>query len=1240
MNSNVTARRGGIRNAAFAVVAAATLIASLLAPAPAARADDPLPTGLTQETAAGSCWEIKQKTPAAASGIYWIVTPQLVAPEQFYCDQETDGGGWVLIGRGREGWKEGYNGLRSPADVRNAPVGTPAFAPAQLPSKTVDALLGGGRVDALADGIRVRRATNQAGTTWQEARLGIQARDRWVWTFGAEHRVSSFRFDTSNGSGGQTNNFGLDNNYRRIVFSEQATHTYLNGFAFGSNVGGSTSSSSYLWAPNGQGYARPFAQVYLRPQLTIAGMDFGSIPETGTPATTLPAILQSNAMTTVWGVSGFGNGSAGELNTEVAEFGEAGGRVFVGGNFRYVQRTEAGGSQTEQRFIAAFNVANGEWIDTFRPVLNGQVKAIATLPDGRVAIGGQFSTVNGTPATGLAFLDPTTGALSGAQVIAEHRSTGGVPYIRDLDLQDGFLYVAGSFTHLTKVGTTRTGSSWNGGRINLTTGNPDTAWNAGLNGTSVAVDASELGDRAYFSGYFKMKGTERATSAAALQTAAGAPLATPAWTPRFSASSTDGNGNVTGNVWQLGITEAGGKVWVGGSEHSLFSYDRTTFASVGGSITNAGGDFQTVEHTTDTVYAGCHCGHWVYQDAYTWRNVGTAWTQADKINLMGAWDANTGKYIPEWSPTVQARAGYGAWGTFVDSTGVLWAGGDFSRSVRTGTTSQWSGGYIRFAPRDATAPTTPGAITATPNGTAIGSPVTLTWGASTDTGGSVVYEVLRGNRVIATTTTASYTATVPATDTTYVVRARDVTGNRSASTTAVTLTPPSETALAFVESGDTWSWRFSADALPADWNTVAFDDSAWATGAAILGRGTAAAVTNIDPTALSPRPLSAQYRSEFEVTDATTVVDGTITVLANDGVVVYVNGVEIGRHRMPAGTVTQNTYASSVVSHAVANNGRVTFAVPYGLLVEGTNVVAASAHSNYRTTPDVSFDLTYSAERGDAPVIPIAPDPVTDLTGLAPTHTTATLTWTAPAAGTAPVSYTITRDAVEVGTVEAPATTFDDTGLAAVTTYEYGVTAVSADDLASTPVTTSVTTPVDPDAPGPASLPVTVANGASWQWRFGTDALPADWATPGFDDSTWSTGAGLFGLNVASQATNINAAAPNPRPLSGQFRLTFEALSAETLADGTVTVIANDGVVLYLNGTELGRHRLPTGTLTQNSYATGTVSHTTAAANRVTFTVPASLIVDGENVLAASVHANYRTTPDLSFDLALTVPRQ
>ena len=45
--------------------------------ADAARAAD----GLSQATAAGSCWEIKQNTPNAPDGVYWLLTPALQAPQ-------------------------------------------------------------------------------------------------------------------------------------------------------------------------------------------------------------------------------------------------------------------------------------------------------------------------------------------------------------------------------------------------------------------------------------------------------------------------------------------------------------------------------------------------------------------------------------------------------------------------------------------------------------------------------------------------------------------------------------------------------------------------------------------------------------------------------------------------------------------------------------------------------------------------------------------------------------------------------------------------------------------------------------------------------------------------------------------------------------------------------------------------------------------------------------------------------
>jgi hypothetical protein len=77
---------------------------------------------------------------------------------------------------------------------------------------------------------------------------------------------------------------------------------------------------------------------------------------------------------------------------------------------------------------------------------------------------------------------------------------------------------------------------------------------------------------------------------------------------------------------------------------------------------------------------------------------------------------------------------------------------------------------------------------------------------------------------------------------------------------------------------------------------------------------------------------------------------------ADDGIVVYVNGTEVGRANMPSGTITGSTYASSAVK--TANAQQVVINVPTSLLVSGTNVISAETHVNFRKTADLSFDLS------------------------------------------------------------------------------------------------------------------------------------------------------------------------------------------------------------------------------------------------------------------------------------------
>src|SRR5690606_30841160 len=116
---------------------------------------------------------------------------------------------WVLIGRGREGWSTSDEGMGTTASVSGVITGQAAFAPRQLSVQTITGLMNGGRIDALEEGIRLRRAVNTAGSQWQEAQFRITSpRDEWTWVFPAEQRVGAWTIGSARGNGGRTYGFG------------------------------------------------------------------------------------------------------------------------------------------------------------------------------------------------------------------------------------------------------------------------------------------------------------------------------------------------------------------------------------------------------------------------------------------------------------------------------------------------------------------------------------------------------------------------------------------------------------------------------------------------------------------------------------------------------------------------------------------------------------------------------------------------------------------------------------------------------------------------------------------------------------------------------------------------------------------------------------------------------------------------------------------------------------------------
>lgn len=156
-----------------------------------------------------------------------------------------------------------------------------------------------------------------------------------------------------------------------------------------------------------------------------------------------------------------------------------------------------------------------------------------------------------------------------------------------------------------------------------------------------------------------------------------------------------------------------------------------------------------------------------------------------------------------------------------------------------------------------------------------------------------------------------------------------------------------------------------------------------------------------------------------------------------------------------------------------------------------------------------------------------------------------------------------------------------------------------------------------------------VAKNARWLWKTGETPWPADWnqASPASLDG-WTPDYAPFGFG---DGTGISFETAIPDPINADtyttyFRHSFEVEDAAMFQQPLHLVFKrNDGVVVYLNGTEVVRRNLPWGAAT----SPGMPASTEATATE-TILIPPSLLVSGTNVIAVELH---EVTPEDQDDL-------
>ncbi|MBC7923884.1 MAG: fibronectin type III domain-containing protein, partial [Ferruginibacter sp.] len=371
-------------------------------------------------------------------------------------------------------------------------------------------------------------------------------------------------------------------------------------------------------------------------------------------------------------------------------------------------------------------------------------------------------------------------------------------------------------------------------------------------------------------------------------------------------------------------------------------------------------------------------------------------------------------------------------------------------------------------PPDTQAPTAPGALSSPAQTSAS---VSLTWRAATDNVKVTVYRIYQDGVLIGTTngTTVSFLATNLTASTGYrfTVTAVDAADNASAASNVLTAStkaslPPPDTQAPLAPAALS-SPAQTTSSVSLAWNVAT--DNVGVTTYRLYRDGVQVGTVNAATTSFLVSGLTAgtSYRFTVVAVDAA----GNASAASNE---LKVNTTSPADTQAPAApddlsSPEQTTTSVSLTWGAATDNVGVTTYRIYqdGVLIGTTNGTTVSFLATNLTT-NTQYDFTVVAvdAAGNASAAskklkvnttspadtqaPAAPD---DLSSSERTTTSVSLTWSAATDNVGVTTYRVYQDGVEVGTVNAPTTSFLVSGLKADTRYDFTVVAVDAAGNAS-----------------------------------------------------------------------------------------------------------------------------------------------------------------------------------------------
>ncbi|MEP7265653.1 MAG: metallophosphoesterase [Bacteroidota bacterium] len=433
-----------------------------------------------------------------------------------------------------------------------------------------------------------------------------------------------------------------------------------------------------------------------------------------------------------------------------------------------------------------------------------------------------------------------------------------------------------------------------------------------------------------------------------------------------------------------------------------------------------------------------------------------------------------------------------------------------------------------------------------------------------------------------------------------------------------------------IPAGSAWKYYNTSSAPTGSWKTIAYNDASWATGNTEAGYGDGGEATVLSyGSNSSNKYISYYFRKSFTISNSSQYLTLTAQLVRDDGAVVYINGTEVKRSNISTGTVSYSKLATTAIAGADESAWN-SFTIPVSNLVNGNNVIAIEVHQNSKSSPDVSFNFSLSATITAGCSVPSG----LNVTGI--TSSAANLNWTAVAGATSyVVQYKRQTDTTWTSTTSTTANKII-TLLSASTVYEYNVQAICSSGNSAFSSTVTFTTAPIVIAPPVDTL---IQAGATWKYLDSGTNQGSAWYTTIYNDSAWAGGPAQLGYGDGDEATVVGYG-PNSsnRYVTTYFRKTFNVTDPTLYNNLKLQLVRDDGAVIYINGAEVYRINMPTGTIGYTTLASAAISGTDESA---WYSVDINNVLQpGLNTFAVEMHQSAVTSTDISFNLRLIANTQ